>query len=225
MKTNKKGRGLLVKLVGFSGKMTSGKTTLSELLVENYGFKRVAIGDGVKRVSNTLLENPGYLSEILGDSYNNKNVMNQFRDLSRKVQNLKFKKVNGIYVKNEAYRYLTQETGQILRNEYGNDVWLRKFLDQVEKSIVNGVKLVCDDIRMRSEYDVLSEKGFNIIRLDVDEKVQVNRIIKLYKTYSPEALKHKTEIELDLVKFDNRVNTSNDTVEDSFKKVCSILGI
>ncbi|NGY89274.1 hypothetical protein F6Y05_40615 [Bacillus megaterium] len=42
--------------IGFSGKMTAGKTTISNLLAKEYGYVVLPIGGRIKMVSNLLIE-------------------------------------------------------------------------------------------------------------------------------------------------------------------------
>lgn len=220
------------KMVAFSGWMCSGKTTMAEYLVEKHGFKRVAIGDQIKNVVNMCIEDQNklyhYLDELLpshaSDIFKELiEVKENMFDLANQTVGLEktFVKKDGSYLKNEFYRKMCQDVGNVIRAYYGETAWLDIFMVEVEKMIKNGEKIVCDDVRLKAEKGSLEEKGFKVFRLEVDREEQKQRIIELYESFKPETLKHKTEVDLDHTFFppEFKINTSNLTKEECFYKI------
>ena len=229
--------------IGFSGKMTAGKTTISNLLAEKYGYVVLPIGGRIKKVSNLLIEDRdqlmAYLEQILPDKTldNSKNPVQttfdalvqmydeHFMPIVSKygLNNVFVKEENGVYQKNEYYRDLTQKVGTCVRNLFGEQIWVQILLNEANLLISQGKKVICDDVRLEIEYKMFKEQGYTLIRLDVDPEVQKKRILKLYKTYNEKALTHHTETELDNAEFEYRFSTSVDPVEETLKKVEKVI--
>ena len=124
--------------VAITGKMCSGKSTLSNYLVKNKNFTRLGYGDFVKK----------YAKEIF----------------DMKVKD----------------RKLLQDLGQKLK-EIDPNVWvklLEKKLDSLEKKGID--KIVVDDVRFPQEIKSLRQKGFIILKLNINEELQKKRIIRTY---------------------------------------------
>ncbi|WP_341284917.1 hypothetical protein [Priestia megaterium] len=229
--------------IGFSGKMTAGKTTISNLLANEYGYVVLPIGGRIKKVSNLLIEDrielKKYLLDILPKENANKALMSvevvlgDLEELYEShfassvslhgVHNVFIKDHNGVYQKNDYYRDLTQKVGSKVRATFGEDVWVQILLNEAELLIKQGKKVICDDIRLEVEYDLFNKQNYTLIRLDVDPEVQRNRILDLYKTYNDEALTHPTEIALDNTYFKYRFDTSVDSVNTTFNKIDSLI--
>ncbi len=128
--------------LAITGKMCSGKSTISRHLVKNKNFIRIGYGDFVKK----------YAKEIF---------------------DMKIKD-----------RKLLQDLGQKLK-EIDPNVWvklLEKKLDSLEKKGID--KIVVDDVRFPQEMKSLRQKGFTILKLNINDALQKKRIIKTYpETY------------------------------------------
>ncbi|MFP7487263.1 hypothetical protein SFC65_24200 [Priestia filamentosa] len=221
--------------IGFSGKMTAGKTTISNELAKKYGYIVMPIGNQIKTVANLLIENKSLLMDYLlhyGPAEENVSVQ-AFTQLDRlfsltfqpllhknSVENI-FKKdpKTGVYLKNKYYRDLTQKVGTSVRNVLGEQIWIDLFLKQAEEMAEKGHKVICDDVRLEIEYKRLSEVGYKLIRLDVEEDVQKQRIIDLYGSLDEAALYHHTETALDGYHFEHRLNTSRESIETTVKRI------
>jgi adenylate kinase family enzyme len=211
--------------VAFSGKMCSGKTTMAELLVERYNFNRLAIGDQIKAVSNLFVENMVGLEEYIEKwlPEHKERIIKGFKEYKKQTEGAIFVKQGKVYLKNEAYRGLTQKTGDIVRGEYGDDVWINLLMKQADEIVKNGGKVVCDDVRLLVEKENFEDTGYKMIRLNINEEDQKKRILKTYKTYNEEALKHKTETELDQAVFEFSIDATENDIEQVFQKVQNYL--
>jgi dephospho-CoA kinase len=211
--------------VAFSGKMCSGKTTMAELLVERYNFKRLAIGDQIKAVSNLFVENMDelelYIEKWLPEHKDR--IVKGFKEYKEQTEGAVFVKQGKVYLKNEAYRGLTQKTGDIVRGQYGDSVWIDLLMKQADEILKNDGKVVCDDVRLLVEKETFENDGYKMIRLDIQEDDQKERILEIYKTYNEEALKHKTETELDRESFEFTVDMTENDKEQAFQKIQNYL--
>jgi hypothetical protein len=229
--------------IGFSGKMTAGKTTISNLLADKYGYVVLPIGGRIKRVCNLLIEDRDelkrYLQNILPEEVMDKSsvpvdvTLGALEELYEKhfvksvsaygLNNVFVKGEDGIYQKNEYYRDLTQKVGGSVRAIFGEQVWVQILLNEAALLISQGKKVICDDLRLQVEYDLFNKQDYTLIRLDVDPEVQRKRILELYKTYNDEALTHPTETGLDNAYFKYRFDTSVDSVNTTFNKINNLI--
>jgi cytidylate kinase len=214
MKTNK---------VAFSGKMCSGKTTMAEYLVNNHGFTRVAIGDQIKKVSNMMIEDMAALQKYLNEMTPefSEEIYAEFAEYKELNKDAVFVKQGPVYVKNEAYRGLTQKTGDIVRSKYGSDVWIMLLMKEADKIIENNGKVVCDDVRLKVEKEIFENEEYVLFKLEIDVEEQEKRILNMYNTYDPKALEHKTETDLDDVVFseDVKIDTSVLSIEECYQYI------
>jgi hypothetical protein len=230
----------MIRKIGFSGKMTAGKTTISNQLVEKYDFVRLAIGDRIKKVANLLIEDTNELSKYLkgvlippkankvldfDEHVRYKTVLKHLIAMFDKdFKNALFEKEsNLLYKKNADYRRLTQFVGDTVRQVCGEEIWCTILLNEADELINQGKKMVCDDLRLEIEYTLFKERGYTLIRLDVEEEIQKQRIITLYGTLNEESLYHNTETELDEKDFLHRIDTSFESIEETFARVEKIL--
>lgn len=226
--------------VAFSGKMTSGKTTQSNLLAEKYGYVVLPIGGRIKKVCNLLIEDKNalvtYLDGILPKKTLSGEVdtvqitldaLNELYDqhfmkfvFKHGIDNVFIKdEETGIYQKNEYYRDLTQKVGKCVRSIFGEQIWVEILLNEANLLVEAGKKVICDDVRLDVEYKMFTDQGYTLIRLEVDPQVQKERIIKLYGTFNEDALTHHTEIDLDNHFFENKFDTTIDNPKETFEKV------
>ena len=176
---------------------------MAEFLVQHYGFTRLAIGDQIKKTANMMIEDIEllyqYLEEMMPEY--KEQIFNEFHSYKKANANAEFIKQGNFYLKNEAYRGLTQITGDIVRSRYGPEVWISIMLKEADKVINANGKVVCDDVRLKVEKDRFETEDYTIFKLNIDPDVQRERIIEMYQTYDPKALEHKTETDLDDVVF------------------------
>ena len=62
--------------------------------------------------------------------------------------------------------------------------------------------VVVDDVRKPQEYLILQEAGFDLIRVDIDDKTQRERILLKYPRMDMDLLHDYTETALDMARFD-----------------------
>lgn len=76
----------------------------------------------------------------------------------------------------EKNRRLLQQIGEKMR-EIDQDVWVRYTLHRIEY-IELDFPVVIDDLRRMNEFEALQRKGFTVIRIEADENIRIDRLIK-----------------------------------------------
>ncbi len=101
-------------------------------------------------------------------------------------------------------RILFQKVGDGARNHLYDEVWLDTMLSQVEQyeADFGPVDFVVDDVRYLNEVYYLASRGWKIIKLEIDEDLQIKRLKREYpidwKTHVG-ARHHPSEMEIDKV--------------------------
>lgn len=218
-------------LVALNGKMRSGKSTVAEMLREEHGFHIVSIGSTIKKVANYLIEDTRqlkqYLKEVLKAEKEEKFEV-IFQDFLTVYQEqfanaIWQKEENGLYVKNEHYRKLTQMVATHFRQLYSEDIWMRFIAVDAMDLADKGKNVVCDDLRVKSEKRILEMFGFVIIRFDISKEEQEKRSKALGEEIPDELLYHPTEIDLDDALFDYRFSVDALSPKEVYEKVVDYL--
>jgi cytidylate kinase len=119
-------------------------------------------------------------------------------------------------------RKLLQDIGQFLK-QIDKNVWVKAFLNEVNKIEKTVDYIICDDLRFKNEAISLKNDGFKLIRLNINEESQIERLKKTYpKTWKQHSDKSKniSEIDLDEYKdFDLIVNIITDCPESKVEPI------
>ncbi len=113
-------------------------------------------------------------------------------------------------------RVAYQKMGDGARNYLFQDVWIETLLQQVAGQEGFNKHFVVDDIRYENEVDKLKGKGWYIVKLDIDEDLQLERLKATYPDnweVHAEARSHASESQVNnipLEKFDFIIKASND---------------
>lgn len=182
--------------VALTGKMHSGKSTISDVLVEELGYTRLAFADPVKDISvkatNTILYE---IHRMMGTGYPWELMTRERLDASKQM-----------------HRLILQHVGAYGRNTIDPDVWVNIMETQNFPSMVTPPKrIVIDDCRYINEANFLEKKGFKIYRVQRDEKERIKSIEAAFeRTHGSKPTKkelkkitsHESETEVDLVPYD-----------------------
>lgn len=125
-------------IIGLSGKAKSGKDTLADYLVQNYGFIKVAFADELKLMcaSNFNLSNEqlyGTLKDVKDYNYN------------------------------KTPREILQGTGRFYRS-INIDFWVNKCLDK----LLLTKNYIISDVRLDNEYAAIKKLNGKIVRIKRD---------------------------------------------------------
>jgi adenylate kinase family enzyme len=213
------------KRVSISGKITSGKTTCSEHLMEQYGFQRISFATPIKQIANWFQE---YLSKEFDD--NDDGSLMEGNKLFKYLVQVNLDNyiyaskcfdilINDIFPyyddidwsieKSDRWRQLLQEIGNGLREQVNPTIWI----DYTIETLDPDESYICDDLRYRNEYIAMERAGFTMIRLNIDPEVQQERINRIYGTIDPIRLQHSSEIDLDYTEFPYTINANQDLQE------------
>jgi len=217
-------------LVAVSGRMASGKSTLSELLVSKYGYISIEVSQKIDEVTRASLQQDLKTLQTIFDILDIPDMQGLINKcISMALDSLEtgcLKKERNKYVKNDQYRKLLQDIGMLVR-DYSQDpgVWVHLLLSNVRDLMASGQLLICSGIRLKEEKRILEEiYKFKTIRLDINTEEQQKRLRDKYETVDPRAIEHETEKELDLETFDLRLDNSTLSLVALEKVVVSFLG-
>ncbi len=180
--------------IGIAGKMGAGKTTLANYIRDTYGYVVASFATPLKQLEHIhATSRPDQwevaIHEIAIDIASSCNA--DILVVMRAILDCFEANAPTPGVKN---RKLLQELGtDYMRCRVHPDVWVLYLLDKH----ANDDNLVVDDVRFPNELQLLMEHGFTSIRLQMPDEIRLARIIKLYGTYSTEALSHPSEVSLD----------------------------
>lgn len=129
-------------IVGLSGYAQSGKDTVAQVLVDNYGFTRVAFADKIREFLYEI--NPmvgcspsGYLKDLVD--------LKGWDTAKQEPQ----------------VRRLLQDLGVGARKVFGDDIWIYQVLKDVHPSD----KVVISDVRFINEAECISARGGELWRI------------------------------------------------------------
>lgn len=206
--------------LALSGKLACGKSVLANFLKEEHHYTIVSIGSMIKKVTNVVIEDQIAFAQYVKGMVEDKQVAERLvteitNEFNTNFQHMTFEKDGDeLYVKNNAYRQLTQYIATVFRKTFGEDIWVTFVAKEAINMTKEGKKIVCDDLRLPSEKEIFQSYGFKIIRLDVSEATQKMRIqARGDGKISHEQLNHPTEIALDNAEFDVRLNTDTMSME------------
>ena len=139
----------MTKLLAFTGKMGSGKTTACDYLVSQGGyvkvnFKNALVEEMKERLSDTL--------EEMADAYS---LMGEMFDVDTLFQK-----------KPPLMRALMQNYGTEVRRRDDPDYWTKQYRKRVEEAFAQGYNVVTDDCRFLNEAQTVKSLGGQIIKIE-----------------------------------------------------------
>lgn len=218
-------------MIAISGKICSGKTTISDYLQENHGYLRVSSAYYLKLICAEMAKmnmmNKALKKELPTDRNEYKEfVTEQFHEYidfiskSSDERNLIFQFIHLLHIefsdvlstshKNDRVREMLQVVANVLINNVRETIWVQSIADHMEILKKEGhEKFVHDDMRYCFEVPVLEDCGFVTLRLEITPQEQKRRIKKVYGSIKPERLTHVSEIDLDYTPFHYMVDADS----------------
>jgi hypothetical protein len=142
-------------IIGLSGYAQTGKDTVANYLINNYGYKRVAFADPIRR--SLYLLNP----LISVSEFNSVH-------LQRAVDGLGWEEVKR--TSPEARRLLQVMGTEVGREMFGDDFWVSQAMRGVSKFD----KIVFTDVRYPNEYKAIKLQEGRILRVTKPSVIAVN---------------------------------------------------
>ena len=161
-------------IIGFSGKRRSGKDTAANILIKEFGFKRMSLADSLKEICSDAFEID--LSYFHDDNLKDKpfdrpvkirhiNINNIVEELSNRnigvPSNVKTAMESvGLGKIMSSPRHLLQFVGtDIIRNNVDPNVWIKIFTEKLKNTSAN---VACADLRFSNERLSLRSIGAKI---------------------------------------------------------------
>lgn len=165
--------------IGLVGPRHSGKTTIANVLREQFDYLRIGLADDVKLAAETML-----------CAFHNEFAVASSMDVS----------VDAINRQKATFRPLLEWLGTTYVREYLGlpHYWIDTFRDKINDNTRRGIAIVCDDIRFPNEADSLRDT-FLIVRL---VRQEIPRQASLVAAGEPAALHIVSERTLDRIQAD-----------------------
>jgi hypothetical protein len=192
--------------IALVGPQRSGKSTVAEVLVSEYGYGRISLADPVKDAclwacNEFLFHNIG----LFPDRWDGL----QGKEIPLPIDRQELEDAKDIF------RPLLQWWGTDFARRYlkNDNVWIEMFLDRVKHALG---PIVCDDVRFPNEASALKEAGFTIIRIERPEEARLAEITNVG------SLRHESETALDAISADDTI-LNRGTVGDLHGEVRCLL--
>jgi dephospho-CoA kinase len=180
-----------MKIIAICGFQGSGKDTLANILIKQYGYKKLSFGGTVKDVASIIFNWDRKMLE--GDS-------KESREWREKVDDWWSKKLE---IKNLTPRYILQQIGtDLFRNNFHKDIWI----NCLEKKLIDYDKVVITDCRFPNELKILNKYNATIIQIYRGNLPEWFNDVKLGKKDPPKELH---ESETSWIKESSNYNISN----------------
>jgi hypothetical protein len=157
-------------ILGIAGRARHGKDSIADILVKEFGFKRIALADPLKQICSEVFKIPlqcfykdelkdsAFIEPEIIDIYHIERLVKQLTEYvnitESIVQNLN---TNGVGKELKSPREILQFVGtDLCRNHVSDTIWLDIFSATVKKAEGN---LVCTDARFQNERKLISELG------------------------------------------------------------------
>lgn len=129
-----------LKLIGISGAAGAGKDTIGDILVNDYGHKRVSFAKPMKAAIETIFEVGPWIWE---------------RDVKEKP----LLELHGF-----SPRFLAQTIGtEWGRGCLGDDFWVNLAMNKAHRIIENGDRVVITDVRFNNEAKAIQDYGGSVV--------------------------------------------------------------
>lgn len=156
-----------VKVIGISGKKESGKDTVGDYLVKNFGYTKLSFAAALKDICKILYP-------FLTDKHLNDHVLKETIQVD--------------ILDNQSPRMIMQKVGtDLFRTHYDENIWIRILNDSIRKEIKNNnkKKFVITDVRFQNELDYILTSFDESIIFDIqrssknllDEHITENGIL------------------------------------------------
>ena len=185
--------------IAICGVMASGKTHIAEVLVKEQGFTKFSLATGVKDLARDVF--------LMKDK--DRKLLQQIGMYMRKIQpkvwiNLLMRRVA------EHSNALKPEAHEIGAR------WMADGEAWVPPNPLHELRIVVDDCRFMNEVIAFKDAGYTLIRIHIDEDLQIKRLKKTYGAKADEHISNRkddSEAEMSMIRneyFDLVVHAADD---------------
>lgn len=208
---------------GLVGKMGSGKTTLGNMLIENFCGKRIAFADKLKEdILHFHFTEDGKIEKP-----RDRALMQAYGQLRRgELRTINFYNGRVDNIDGNCYIDRIERTGTKVMHssEYVGECLSSHWVDQlIQKARVLQNNVIVDDIRRNNESTALCENGFLIVKIDCSMEERLRRLTARDGSFDPSTLTDISETEVDEIKYDYVVDNNNGDTELAFKELIKLI--
>lgn len=168
------------------GKFGAGKSTVSSLLVQYYGYTQLSFAGRLKQVASDVFGEGRPIGKA--EYYFVTTLEGETRSLSG--------------------RQILQELGQSVK-ALDREFWIRWLMADVDTGLYGTGPFVIDDCRFPYEAEALRNRGFKVVLLDTPLETRLERYELLYgRRPTVEEMNHPSELEVDDIVPDMTVDSS-----------------
>jgi dephospho-CoA kinase len=140
-------------IIGLSGYARSGKDTIAEILIMNYGFKRLAFADNIRKAIIKL--DP---------------ILSNGQRISGSVREIGWEPTKA----NTEVRRLLQVFGtEVGREMFGEDFWVKQVFKQIKEEEIYK-NFVITDVRFPNEANFIKANGGEVWRINRNDNKPIN---------------------------------------------------
>lgn len=221
-------------VIGFSGRMGAGKTTIAHALARRLTTDTVVTSYGV-----ALKEEMATIGRIVADTQDRDGAIRVAAAAMNVDTNTVAPFVTRIthmidrdghnsfdpYAHTDETRVLLQQWGTTVRRAHDPHYWV----DCMAATIATYTPSTCvliDDVRFPNEARLVTDVGGCLIRLDVAPRVQRQRLLRRDGIMPPlDTFSHPSETALDTFPFTYHINTNTRTPNEIIHSLAIMLGI
>jgi len=167
----------LPNLIGICGSIGSGKDTVGDILIHEYGYTRISFADTLKDVVAVLFDWDREMLEGLTD---------QSRNMRDTPDSFWSEKLGVAWTPRKAMQVIGTD---LLRNQFHTDMWL----NTIEKKVSEMDRVVITDVRFSNEIEWLKENG-NLWMIERGERPAWFASAKIWNTEMDKDVENRPKI-------------------------------
>jgi dephospho-CoA kinase len=210
------------KSIAFIGQMGSGKTALAKRFADEFGARKIALGDPLKADVLKYGLVPG--NEI--NKATDRHILQSYGQL-RRGEVVAFNYYDGMVsiVEDVAYQGWNSKNGVNIIGPCYLNYWVDQFINNlswqdIRIPIIN--THVNDDIRRLNEVVAIKNIGFKIIKVNVDDDVRLARLTARDGSFDPATLNDISESEIPSLPYDVAID-NNATFEEAWDSLLKVI--
>lgn len=172
-------------IIGICGFKSSGKDTIAELLIQEYGFTKLAFSGALKDIVSIMF---GWPRERLdGLTVADREWREEIDDEWAKLLDMPLL----------SPRYVLQYFGtDLFRDRWHPDIWVKIVEMEIKKNRAKGIPIVIADCRFRNEIELIRANGGLIIHVHRDTRLlEPSAKPSAEPSVKPSAIMHRSETE------------------------------